>query len=355
MAAEAGRVRHGASVDEATAILDDRLRGRRRRVPGLAQGAACPCGRGTGRRALRHRAAAAHHDVVLGAQFYPGPRTTHRPPRTSPGRSTWWRLATGIVQNLGQLTTVFARACPVTTCRWRRGEAADSLSRYAKCTFISGHARARPFMRSDWPRARLVDEPGTGWACSPLRRCEPPAGHRHRRAPGPAAAGRVPVDLREGVPGTARARPRRAGPGARRGGALFRLARPGDRLQAGRTRLARGPGGSRAAPWIRLETLAHRRAQPWPDRPGQSRCRAARYPCLERGDIHPAAVRLERQRGDAGADLPLRRPRQAPDDRHLGAGGRVRAVDDAQGDIARSVGLTVRPVDTPTGAPARRT
>ena len=62
MAAEAGRVRHGASVDEATAILDESayVDGDDAYLDWLKERHAA-CGRGTGRGALRHRAAAARH------------------------------------------------------------------------------------------------------------------------------------------------------------------------------------------------------------------------------------------------------------------------------------------------------
>ena len=51
---------------------------------------------------------------------------------------------------------------------------------------------------------------------------------------------------------------------------------------------------------------------------------------LERGDVHPAMIWLERQCGDGGADLPLRCPRLAPDNGHFGTGVRADPVDNAQ-------------------------
>src|SRR5512142_1351869 len=62
-----------------------------------------------------------------------------------------------------------------------------------------------------------------------------------------------------------RAAPHRVHPG----GPLPRLARPGHLLQARRAGLAGGPRPGNAAPRVRPEAVAHRRAQPRPDRPGR--------------------------------------------------------------------------------------
>ena len=69
---------------------------------------------------------------------------------------------------------------------------------------------------------------------------------------------------------------------------------------------------------------------------------------LKRSDVYPSVVWLERQCGDGGADLPLRRPRPASDDRHLGPGAGVVAVDHAQGDHCPQ-----RRADGPAGRHAR--
>ena len=164
MAAEAGRVRQGASVDEATAILDESaLRGRRRRVPGLARE----------RHARAVEALDGVHfdiapplraiDVVLarsstsGAAYYTPPSED----LSRPGR-TWWPVRDRDRFNTwDELTTVFHEGVPGHHLQLgAAATAGDSLSRYAKCSFISGHGEGWALYAE-----RLADE--LGWFDEP--------------------------------------------------------------------------------------------------------------------------------------------------------------------------------------------
>jgi uncharacterized protein (DUF885 family) len=164
MAAEAGRVRHGASVDEATAILDesayvdgedtylDWLRERHARAVAALDGVhfdiAPPL------RAI---------DVVLarsstsGAAYYTPPTED----LSRPGR-TWWPVRDRDRFNTWhELTTVFHEGVPGHHLQvGAAATAGDSLSRYAKCTFISGHGEGWALYAE-----RLADE--LGWFDEP--------------------------------------------------------------------------------------------------------------------------------------------------------------------------------------------
>src|SRR5580704_980902 len=164
MAAEAGRVRHGASVDEATAILDesayvdgedaylDWLKERHARAVAALDGVhfdiAPPL------RAI---------DVVLarssssGAAYYTPPTED----LSRPGR-TWWPVRDRDRFNTwNELTTVFHEGVPGHHLQvGAAATAGDSLSRYAKCTFISGHGEGWALYAE-----RLADE--LGWFDEP--------------------------------------------------------------------------------------------------------------------------------------------------------------------------------------------
>jgi uncharacterized protein (DUF885 family) len=164
MAAEAGRVRHGASVDEATAILDesayvdgedaylDWLEERHARAVEALDGVhfdiAPPL------RAI---------DVVLarsstsGAAYYTPPTED----LSRPGR-TWWPVRDRDRFNTwDELTTVFHEGVPGHHLQvGAAATAGDSLSRYAKCTFISGHGEGWALYAE-----RLADE--LGWFDEP--------------------------------------------------------------------------------------------------------------------------------------------------------------------------------------------
>jgi uncharacterized protein (DUF885 family) len=164
MATEAGRVRHGASVDEATAILDesgyvdghdaylDWLRERHARAVEALDGVhfdiAPPL------RAI---------DVVLargstsGAAYYTPPSED----LSRPGR-TWWPVRDrGRFNTWDELTTVFHEGVPGHHLQvGAAATAGDSLSRYAKCTFISGHGEGWALYAE-----RLADE--LGWFDEP--------------------------------------------------------------------------------------------------------------------------------------------------------------------------------------------
>ena len=164
MAAEAGRVRHGASVDEATAILDesayvdgedaylDWLKERHARAVAALDGVhfdiAPPL------RAI---------DVVLarsstsGAAYYTPPTED----LSRPGR-TWWPVRDRDRFNTwDELTTVFHEGVPGHHLQvGAAATAGDALSRYAKCTFISGHGEGWALYAE-----RLADE--LGWFDEP--------------------------------------------------------------------------------------------------------------------------------------------------------------------------------------------
>jgi uncharacterized protein (DUF885 family) len=164
MAAEAGRVRNGASVDEATAILDesayvdgedaylDWLKERHARAVEALDGVhfdiAPPL------RAI---------DVVLarsstsGAAYYTPPTED----LSRPGR-TWWPVRDrDRFTTWDELTTVFHEGVPGHHLQvGAAATARDSLSRYAKCTFISGHGEGWALYAE-----RLADE--LGWFDEP--------------------------------------------------------------------------------------------------------------------------------------------------------------------------------------------
>jgi len=164
MAAEAGRVRQGASVDEAMAILDesayvdgedaylDWLRVRHARAVEALDGVhfdiAPPL------RAI---------DVVLargstsGAAYYTPPSED----LSRPGR-TWWPLGgQERFPTWGELTTVFHEGVPGHHLQLgAAATAGESLSRFAKCTFVSGHGEGWALYAE-----RLADE--LGWFDEP--------------------------------------------------------------------------------------------------------------------------------------------------------------------------------------------
>jgi uncharacterized protein (DUF885 family) len=180
MAAEAGRVRHGASVDEATAILDesayvdgedaylDWLKERHARAVEALDGVhfdiAPPL------RAI---------DVVLarsstsGAAYYTPPTED----LSRPGR-TWWPVRDRDRFNTwDELTTVFHEGVP--GHHLQVGAAATAEMRCPgtrSAPSSAGTARAGPCTPSGWPTSWAGStSPARGWACSPHRRCEPPA------------------------------------------------------------------------------------------------------------------------------------------------------------------------------------
>src|SRR6266700_2317052 len=247
LAIEADKVSPGASLDEAASVLDqteyvtgadaylawlqDRHDEALERLDGVLFDIAPP---------LRRIEAVLARGSSSGAAYYTKPSEN----LTRPGR-TWWPLGgrgdADRFQTWSELSTVFHEGVPGHHLQAGAAMVAgDGLSRYAKSMFVSGH--------------------GEGWARYAARHAErigaarSPGGHRHRRPPGPAAARRLPVDVRAGLRGAARARPGRAASGACRGGPLLRLARPGH-----------------AAPRLRPEAVAYRRAQPRPDGPGRPR------------------------------------------------------------------------------------
>jgi uncharacterized protein (DUF885 family) len=164
MAAEAGRVRRGASVDEATAILDesahvdgedaylDWLKERHARAVEALDGVHFDIARPL--RAI---------DVVLarsstsGAAYYTPPTED----LSRPGR-TWWPVRDRDRFNTwDDLTTVFHEGVPGHHLQvGAAATAGDSLSRYAKCTFISGHGEGWALYAE-----RLADE--LGWFDEP--------------------------------------------------------------------------------------------------------------------------------------------------------------------------------------------
>jgi uncharacterized protein (DUF885 family) len=164
MAAEAGRVRHGASVTEATAILD---------------GSAYVDGADAYLDWLRERHARAvealdgvHFDIapplrvidVVLARSSTSWAAYYTPPTENlsrPGR-TWWPVRDRNRFNTwDELTTVFHEGVPGHHLQvGAAATAGDSLSRYAKCTFISGHGEGWALYAE-----RLADE--LGWFDEP--------------------------------------------------------------------------------------------------------------------------------------------------------------------------------------------
>jgi uncharacterized protein (DUF885 family) len=272
LAIEAGKISPGASLDEAASVLDqteyvtgadaylawlqDRHDEAVERLDGVLFDIAPP---------LRRIEAVLARGSSSGAAYYTKPSED----LARPGR-TWWPLGgrgdADRFQTWSELSTVFHEGVPGHHLQAGAAMmAGDGLSRYAKSMFVSGHGEgwalyAERLVRRAGHAARHAERIGAARG---------PGGHRHRRPPGPAAARRLPVDVRASLRGAARARPGRAAPGARRDSPLLRLARPGDLLQAGRARLAGGPRAGHAAPGLRRvrpEAVAHRRAQPGPAR-----------------------------------------------------------------------------------------
>jgi uncharacterized protein (DUF885 family) len=185
MAAEADRVRHGASVDEATAILNetvyvdgedaylDWLKERHARaveeLDGVHFDIAPP---------LRTIDVVLARSSTSGAAYYTPPTED----LSRPGR-TWWPVRGRDRFNIwDDLTTVFHEGVP--GHHLQAGAAAtagDSLSRFAKCTFISGHGEGWALYAE-----RLADE--LGWFDEPGTRLGMLAGSALRAA-------RVVIDI----------------------------------------------------------------------------------------------------------------------------------------------------------------
>ena len=205
MTAEANEIRPGASVDEATAILNqseyvtgddaylawlqDRHDWAIEQLNGVHFDIPAP---------LRRIEVVLARDSTSGAAYYTGPSED----LTRPGR-TWWPLGGrdphGPFETWSELSTVFHEGVPGHHLQVGAAKTAgDQLSRFAK---IQLRQRARrglgPVRRAARRRARLVHRaghpPGHARRIGAARRA---GGHRHRRPPGPAAAGRLPVDLR---------------------------------------------------------------------------------------------------------------------------------------------------------------
>jgi uncharacterized protein (DUF885 family) len=164
MAVEAGRVRDGASVDEAIAILDesayvdgedaylDWLKERHAKaieeLDGVHFDIAPP---------LRAIDVVLAHGSTSGAAYYTPPSED----LSRPGR-TWWPLAgRQRFHTWHELTTVFHEGVPGHHLQQgATATASDSLSRFARCTFISGHGEGWALYAE-----RLADE--LGWFDEP--------------------------------------------------------------------------------------------------------------------------------------------------------------------------------------------
>ena len=160
MAAEADRVRRGASVDEAIALLDEsvyvvgeeaylewlkaRHAGAIEALDGNAFDIAPP---------LRSLDVVLAHGSTSGAAYYTPPSED----LSRPGR-TWWPLSGRERFNVWhELTTVFHEGVPGHHLQLgAAATAGDSLSRFAKCTFVSGHGEGWALYAE-----RLADE--LGW------------------------------------------------------------------------------------------------------------------------------------------------------------------------------------------------
>jgi uncharacterized protein (DUF885 family) len=164
MAAEADRVRPGASVDEATAILDQSayvagadaylawLRERHHRAIAELDGVHFDIAP-----ALRTIDVALAPGSTSGAAYYTPPSED----LTRPGR-TWWPLGgRDRFETWSELSTVFHEGVP--GHHLQNGAikvAGDSLSRFAKCYFVSGHGEGWALYAE-----RLADE--LGWFDEP--------------------------------------------------------------------------------------------------------------------------------------------------------------------------------------------
>ncbi len=285
MTAEANAIRPGASLDEATAILNeseyvisddaylawlqDRHDWAIEQLNGVHFDIPAP---------LRRIEVVLARDSTSGAAHYTGPSED----LTRPGR-TWWPLGGrdphGRFETWSELSTVFHEGVPGHHLQVGAAKTAgDQLSRFARSNFVSGHGEGWALYAE-----RLADE--LGWFTEPGTRLGMLGGSALRAA-------RVVIDigvhldlpLPDGsrwtfdksceVLGTVG--PRRAAPDPGRGDPLLRLAGPGHLVQARRAGLAGGPGRRDAATRFRPQTLAHRRAEPRPDRPGWTGGRAGR-------------------------------------------------------------------------------
>ena len=278
MRAEADRIKPGASVEEATAILNesgyvtgdeaylnwlqDRHDWAIEQLDGVHFDIPAP---------LRTIEVVLARGSTAGAAYYTGPSED----LTRPGR-TWWPLGgrdpNGRFQTWSELSTVFHEGVPGHHLQVGAAKTAgDALSRFAKTNFVSGHGEGWALYAE-----RLADE--LGWFTQPGTRLGMLGGSALRAA-------RVVIDIGvhldlplpdgsrwtfdRGLRGAPHPRPRRAAPDPRRGGPLLRLAGPGHLLQARRARLAGRPGRGDAAAGFRPEAVAHRGPEPGPDRPGR--------------------------------------------------------------------------------------
>ena len=224
-----------ASLDEADGDPGpDRVRDRCRRLPGLAAGPPRRGDRAARRRSLRHRAGrcagsrwywtaarrsgAAHYTAAERGPARPGPDLVAA---RAQGRGGQVR---DLVRAFHRLPRGRARPSPAGGC----GQDGRRQALQVRQVLLRERARRGlgPVRRAAGRRAGLVRRAGhparhagrIGAACRP-------GGHRHRRPLGPAAARRVPVDVRPGLRGAGRARPRRAAAGARRGGRVTSVGR----------------------------------------------------------------------------------------------------------------------------------
>jgi uncharacterized protein (DUF885 family) len=164
MAAEAGRVRPGASVAEATSILDDTefvdgedaylawLQDRHDRAIEQLNGVHFDIDE-----RLRTIEAVLARGSTSGAAYYTSPSED----LTRPGR-TWWPLGgRSRFETWSELTTVFHEGVPGHHLQYGAAKlAGDGLSRFAKCTFVSGHGEGWALYAE-----RLADE--LGWFDEP--------------------------------------------------------------------------------------------------------------------------------------------------------------------------------------------
>jgi uncharacterized protein (DUF885 family) len=167
MAAEAGHVSPGASVDEATAILDQSeyvtgadaylawLQDRHDRAIERLDGAVFDIPP-----PLRRIEVVLVRGSASGAAYYTGPSED----LSRPGR-TWWPLAgrsdDDRFKTWSQLSTVFHEGVPGHHLQDGAARMArDRLSRFARCTFVSGHGEGWALYAE-----RLADE--LGWFSEP--------------------------------------------------------------------------------------------------------------------------------------------------------------------------------------------
>lgn len=164
MAAEANRVRDGASVDEAIAILDesvyvdgedaylDWLQARHARAIEELDGGAFDIAP-----PLRHLDVVLAHGSTSGAAYYTPPSED----LSRPGR-TWWPLSGRERFHVWhELTTVFHEGVPGHHLQLgAAATAGESLSRFAKCSYIAGHGEGWALYAE-----RLADE--LGWFGEP--------------------------------------------------------------------------------------------------------------------------------------------------------------------------------------------